>query len=123
MAHRRIRRLNEQLRREIAEALHNEVRDPRVQHLTVTAVETSPDLAQARVYVTGLTTEIDRKQAMAGAHAAAAFIRGRLAHRLRLRRVPELHFEFDETLEHALRIEQLLAEVRRPPQGEPDDEE
>jgi ribosome-binding factor A len=122
MAHRRIQRLNEQLKREIALTLQSEVRDPRVRHLTVTAVETSPDLGQARVFVTTLAAEEERKQVMAGARAAAAFVRGLLAQRLRLRRVPELHFEFDDTLAHALRIEQLLAEIHRPPGGEPDDE-
>lgn len=122
MASRRVKRLNEQLKREITEILRFEVKDPRVGLATVTAVEVTPDISQARVFVqpSGETNQED--QTMTGLHAAAPFVRSQLAQRLSLKHVPELHFEVDRSLERAQRIEQLLSEVLPPDDGasEPD---
>lgn len=118
---RRIPRLNEQLKREISDILRFETRDPRIGLVTVTAVETAPDLTEARVHVRLPGDEEERHSALAGLRAAAVFIRGELARRLRIRRVPVLEFEVDRTLEHALHIERLLAEVAPPPQ-EPEED-
>ena len=117
MAGLRIKRINEQLKREIAEILLGEVKDPRVGPVTVTAVSAAPDLTLARVFVTPLGTEEERRETMAGLRAAGAFIRAEIGRRLTLRRAPELRFEIDESLEHAQRIQRILAEVA------PDDEE
>jgi ribosome-binding factor A len=111
MAKRRLPRLNEQLRREISDLLHREVKDPRVGTGTVTEVRSAPDLSHARVFVT-LPAGEDREEALAGLMAAAPFIRGALSRRMQLRRVPEIHFEIDESLSHAMRIERLLQQVR-----------
>lgn len=121
MANRRIERLNEQLKRELTDVLLNEVRDPRVGRLTITEVRATPDLYHARVFVTSLGDEEERAQALEGLSAASAYIRGELGRRLHVRRIPELAFEWDETLEHARRIESLLREVRpaEPGPGEP----
>lgn len=91
--------------------MRNEVRDPRVGLATVTAVETSPELDHARVYVTTLGDEDERAEVLTGLRSAAAFIRGQLSRRLHMRRVPELHFEYDRMLDEASRIEQLLREA------------
>lgn len=109
--YRRTDRLNEQLRQEISLLVQHEVRDPRVGLATITAVETSPELDHARVYVTALGDAEAKQEAAQGLQRAAAFIRGQLGKRLHLRRVPELHFEVDRKLDEARRIEDLLREV------------
>ena len=109
--YRRTDRINELLREEIALMVRNEVRDPRVGLATITAVETSPELDHARVYITTLGDEQDRTEVLAGLASAAPFIRTQLSKRLRMRRVPELHFQYDRMLDEATRIEQLLREA------------
>ncbi len=117
--HRRVERLNEQFRRELMDILHNEVRDPRIGSLTVTQVEVTPDLYHAKIYLTSLDPET-RTSSLEGLDAAAPFIRREIGRRLHIRRAPELHFTWDETLAHAQRIERLLSEALRdaPPADE-----
>ena len=110
MANRRVERLNEQLRREISDILRRDVRDPRIGIPTITRVEVTPDLFMARVFVRAGGNAEERAAALEGLDGAAAFIRRELRG-LKVRRVPELRFEIDQTLEHASRIEQLLREV------------
>ena len=112
MATRRIQRLNEQLKREIAGILRSQVRDPRVLGVTVTAVEASPDLTLARVWVS-LPYDGERsRSALEGLRAAIPYVRRRLGAELKIRRVPELDFKQDLTLERAFRIEELLRGVQ-----------
>jgi ribosome-binding factor A len=111
MAH-RAERINEQFKRELSDILRNEVRDPRVAAVTVTRVEVTKDLYHARVFLTTLAAEPERESVIEGLEAASAFIRTELAQRVEVRRVPELAFRWDETLDQARRIESLLAEVR-----------
>lgn len=137
MAGKRAARLNEQFRREITSILRTQVRDPRVGMPTVTAVEVTPDLWMARVYVRpdptlappreleeSGTDEAGRIKAdlLAGLEAAAPYIRRELSGTLSLRRIPELRFQVDASIEHAARIHALLADVL--PQGSaPSDDE
>jgi ribosome-binding factor A len=114
---RRTDRLNEQLRQEVSLLVRDEVRDPRVGLVTITAVETSPELDHAKIYITALGDDEEKKAALAGLRSAAAFLRGQLGRRLHIRRIPELHFEIDRVLEEAGRIEALLRQVR--PEEEP----
>lgn len=118
MSNRRVARLNEQLRREVAGILQYEVKDPRIGPVTVTAARVSPDLQQARLFVAITGSDAERQETLAGLDAARAFIRSALAQRLELRRAPELRFEVDASLEHAQRIERLLGDVL-PPAGDP----
>jgi ribosome-binding factor A len=111
---RRTDRLNEQLKQEISLVVRSEVRDPRVGLATITAVQASPELDHAKVYVTALGTEEERDEILAGLRSAAPFIRKALSQRLQMRRVPELHFEADRVLAEAMRIEQLLREALPP---------
>ena len=100
-------RVADQIQREIALLVAREVADPRVGEVTVSGVDLSPDMRNARVLVTpGRDTDGD---ASVGAlNRAAGFLRSRLGRRVRMRRVPRLVFEHDRTLEHALRIDALI---------------
>ncbi len=118
---RRTDRINEQLRQEVSLLVRDEVRDPRVGMITITAVQTSPELDHARVYVTVLGDEEETEAAMAGLRSAAPFLRTQLSRRLHMRRVPELHFSLDRVLAEAQRIESLLREAL--PDSAPSDEE
>jgi len=121
--YRRTDRLNELLRQEISILLRGSVRDPAAQAATITAVDTSPELDHAKVYVTTLSEE-DRDEAVAGLRRAAAYLRRELGGRLHMRRVPELHFMVDRQLDEAMRIEHLLRDMDIPPEeSDPDDPE
>ena len=108
---RRLARVNSQLRREITRILRGEVRDPRVGAPVVTEVRVTSDLSFARVFVRLDGDRRERDQAMKGLAASASFIRGSLGAELHIRRVPELRFVEDTSLEHAARIEQILRDV------------
>ncbi len=120
--HRRVERLNEQFRRELMDILKNDVRDPRIGALTVTQVDVTPDLYHAKVYLTSIEPE-SRASSLEGLDAAAPFIRREIGKRLHIRRAPELHFTWDETLEHAQRIERLLSEALPDSDAADDDNE
>jgi ribosome-binding factor A len=109
--YKRTDRVNEQLKQEIAVLVRGQVRDPRVGLATVTAVETSPELDHAKVYVTTLGDAEEQAAVLEGLRSAAPFIRSQLGKRLHMRRIPELHFEYDRVLEEAMRIERLLREA------------
>lgn len=122
MAGHRIERVNEQLRRELSQIVVGEVKDPRVGPLSITRVVTAPDLTLARVFVQIIGDEDERKETFTGLRAATPFIRTALGQRLPMRRVPELRFEPDRNLEHALRIEELLKEAAPPEEPSTDEE-
>lgn len=111
MASKRIARLNEQLKREIAELVRTSVRDPRVGLVSITGVQVSTDLSHARVFIRALGGESERAESLAGLVAAAPFLRRSLGQVLHIRKIPELHFQEDRSLEQAQRIEEILAEV------------
>jgi ribosome-binding factor A len=111
MPSKRLARLSEQLRREIAELLRTSVRDPRVGGVTVTAVHVSADLSTARVHVRVPREKAERSATLEGLDAAAPFLRRTLGRTLHVRRIPELRFLEDTSFERAQRIEDLLAEV------------
>ena len=112
---RRIERLNEQLKRELAIHIRGGLRDPRIQGVAVTAVRTTPDLNLARVLVRLEGTDAEKRQTLDGLDRAAPFLRRMLGRELRIRRVPELDFREDVSQQRADRIEELLSEVR--PEG------
>jgi ribosome-binding factor A len=111
MTSHRVARLNEQVKRELTDILRNVLRDPRVSDVTVTRVQTTSDLQQSRIFITTLAGDDKRQTIMEGLRAARAFLRSGLAQRIQLRRAPELLFEWDTGLDHARRIEELLAQV------------
>ena len=106
-------KLAEQIRQEVSDILAREVRDPGIGFLTLTRVKVAPDLQQARVYYTILGDPAERKKAARALDRALPFIRRALAMRLNMRRVPELAFQFDESVAHQARVEELLEEIKR----------
>src|SRR5688572_26606286 len=111
MASTRPSRVGDQLRAEISELLAREVHDPGIGFLTITEVKMSPDLQVARVYYTTLGDEAARRETAKALQRATGFFRKRVGERLQLRRVPELHFQFDESVMHQDRVEQILREL------------
>ena len=111
MMTKRLARLNEQLKREISELVLRKVRDPRVGLVTITSVEVAGDLGSARVYVRTQDPNDELNESLAGLEAAAPFLRRELGRTLHLRRVPELRFQQDHSLDQARRIEEILSDV------------
>jgi len=119
--HRRVERLNQLLREELSNLIRRELQDPRIGSVTVTGVEVTPDLRHATVYVRTLRSEPPMEETLAGLASAEGYLRGLLGKELHLRRIPELRFEEDRTLDRARRIEALLDEVRRSDEDDADD--
>lgn len=109
---RRTERLNHLLRQEITDLLRREAKDPRLAVMvSVTRVSVSADLHHAKVYVSVMGTDDEKKGLLAGLHAASGFLRRELASRLTLRFTPELTFAYDNTMEEAGKVIQLIDEV------------
>jgi ribosome-binding factor A len=108
-------RVAEEIRHEISILLAGELKDPRILGLvTVTEVRLTPDLRQARVFVSVMGTEAEQASTLEGLDAASGFVRRELTERLRLRRAPEIHWVLDKSGEYGARIEDLLRQVKRP---------
>lgn len=122
MADRRSSRLNEQLKREISAILSRKVRDPRVGSLIVTEARVTPDLWSARIFIRPGDPHREMNEVLAGLEAATPFIRKELSRVLHIRRVPELRFMHDTTLDSAARIEEVLREVLPSDTREEEDE-
>jgi ribosome-binding factor A len=106
----RMRRVNEAIRETLAEAV-GELKDPRIGFVTITAVKTSPDLRQARVYVSVLGNERRREKTLEGLQSAHGVLQAKLATELRMKRTPLLAFEYDPTVEEGVRMSQLIDEL------------
>jgi ribosome-binding factor A len=104
----RAQRVGDQIQRELAELLREEVKDPRVHRLTVTSVEVSSDLSHAKVFFTQLTGRENAADTIQGLQHAAGYLRSELSHRLKLYSVPQLHFVYDESIEAGMRLSQLI---------------
>ena len=104
----RSRRIAEQVQRELSDIIRLELKDPRVGMITLTDVEMTPDNAHARVYFTLLGDASRIEEAQAGLQHAAGYLRTELAHRLKIRIVPQLHFEYDASVERGIRLHQLI---------------
>jgi ribosome-binding factor A len=104
----RMRRVNEAVREVVSARLAEGLRDPRIGFVTVTSVETSPDLRQARVYVSVLGTDEERSDTMAGLDSAHGVLQQAVATELRMKHTPTLQFVFDESIDRGMRISELL---------------
>jgi ribosome-binding factor A len=108
----RMRRVNESVRQVLSEALL-ELKDPRIGFVTVTGVETSADLRHAKVFVSVLGNERKQLKSLAGLEAAHGVLQARISRELRLKRTPQLAFEYDPTVEHGVRMSALIDELAR----------
>lgn len=102
-------RVAEQIQRELAELLRQEVKDPRVQMITLTGVEVTRDYAHAKVFYT--TLEGASKAVQEGLERASGFLRSQLAHAMKLRITPQLHFVYDASVEHGAHLSQLIEQA------------
>ena len=128
MSSRRQQRVEEMLRREIAQILlRGELRDPRLHPasaISITGADVSADLGVAKVYIDVLTEALRREDVLAALQKAAGLIRTKLGERLRLKRTPELRFDIDESIVRGARVEAILAEIAEaeaPPRPDDDD--
>jgi ribosome-binding factor A len=104
-------RVAEQIQRELADLIQMEVKDPRVGLVTLTGVEVTQDYAHAKVYFTTMKSAEQAPKAQAGLEHAAGFLRSQLAHRMKLRIMPQLHFIYDTSVENGVRLSQLIDEA------------
>lgn len=104
----RLRRVAEQIQRELSEILRTELKDPGVGLVTITDVEMSPDLTHAKIFFTTLGDAGALSQSQRGLRRAAGFLRAALGNRLRIHSTPELHFEYDASVERGVRLTQLI---------------
>ena len=115
-------RIDELLRQEIGQALEREVTDPAIGFVTVTDVETSSDLAHAKVWVSVIGTEDERKATLAALRRAMPFIRHGLGSKIQMRRIPQLDVRLDESIQRGSRVLQILNELeegRTPDESKP----
>jgi ribosome-binding factor A len=104
-------RIDQLLRQEIGDVLARDVQDPRIGFVTVTGVDTSPDLHQATVYVSVLGSAKKRDATLAGLQSSHGVLQGRVNSELHLKRTPQLTFEYDPTVERGVRLSRLIDEL------------
>lgn len=109
----RANRVGEQMKKELGDIISRKIKDPRVGFVTVTDVEVTGDLQQATVYITVLGGEEQRENTLRGLAKAKGFIRSEIGQRIRLRKTPEILFEFDESIDQGNRIESLIREINQ----------
>jgi ribosome-binding factor A len=111
MAGARMRKVNEAVREVVSAHIAEDLSDPRIGFVTVTAVDTSPDLRLARVYVTVLGDASARAEALDGLHSAGGYLQARIAEEIRMKRTPALRFLYDESTDRGMRISSLIDEA------------
>src|ERR671918_2872414 len=104
----RMRRINEVLREVVGAAISSDLNDPRIGFVTVTSIETTPDLRAARVYVSVLGSPEEREATLAGLRSSHGVIQARIARETRMKRTPTLTFHYDDAIERGVRISELL---------------
>lgn len=113
MAKVRVGRVSEQIKKELSQIIQMELKDPRIGFITVTGVETTSDLSQARIYLSVLGSDEQKEATLKALASATGFLRSELGKRMKLRHTPELLFKFDSSIEYGSRIESMLAEINR----------
>ncbi|WP_226087379.1 30S ribosome-binding factor RbfA [Mesobacillus sp. S13] len=119
----RVNRVGEQMKKELGDIISRKIKDPRVGFVTVTDVQVTGDLQQAKVYISVLGDEQQREDTLKGLAKAKGFIRTEIGQRIRLRKTPELIFEFDETMAYGNRINSLIHELHRDEQPGKEEQE
>src|SRR5690625_1038460 len=111
MSNIRANRVAEQIKKEIGEILTQKIKDPRIGFVTITDVEVTGDLQQAKIYISVLGDEDKKEETLVGLAKANGFIRSEIGQRIRLRKTPEISFHFDEAHEYGSRIEAILRDL------------
>jgi ribosome-binding factor A len=114
----RASRVGEQMKKELGDIIGRKIKDPRIGFVTVTDVQVSGDLQQAKVFISVLGDEEQRQNTLKGLAKAKGFIRSEIGQRIRLRKTPEIQFEFDESIDYGNRIETLLHQLNSESQKE-----
>ncbi|TDL89596.1 30S ribosome-binding factor RbfA [Vibrio vulnificus] len=107
----RSNRVGEQMKKELSEIIGRKIKDPRIGFVTVTDVAVTGDLQQATVYISVLGDQEQREKTLQGLAKAKGFMRSEIGQRIRLRKTPELFFEFDESVDYGNRIESLISQI------------
>ncbi|MBY0120650.1 30S ribosome-binding factor RbfA [Bacillus sp. S/N-304-OC-R1] len=107
----RANKVGEQMKKELGDIIGRKIKDPRVGFVTVTDVQVTGDLQQATVFISVLGDEEQRENTLKGLAKAKGFIRSEIGQRIRLRKTPEIFFEFDESIDYGNRIESLLHQI------------
>ncbi|MCM3569058.1 30S ribosome-binding factor RbfA [Neobacillus mesonae] len=110
MSH-RPNRVGEQMKKELSDIIGRKIKDPRIGFVTVTDVQVTGDLQQAKVFISVLGDDEQKENTLKGLAKAKGFIRSEIGHRIRLRKTPEIIFEFDESIDYGNRIETLIHEL------------
>src|SRR6478752_657453 len=118
----RANRVGEQMKKELGDIIGRKIKDPRIGFVTVTDVQVTGDLQQAIVYISVLGDDQQRENTLLGLAKARGFIRSEIGQRIRLRKTPEITFEFDESIDYGNRIESLLHEIKKEEQAKEQDE-
>jgi ribosome-binding factor A len=108
----RANRVGEQMKKELSDIIGRKIKDPRIGFVTVTDVQVSGDLQQAKVYISVLGDEEQRENTLKGLAKAKGFIRTEVGQRIRLRKTPEIIFEWDESMEYGNRINTILHQLQ-----------
>lgn len=108
MENTRANRVAEQMKKEVGEIINQKLKDPRIGFVTVTDIELTNDLQHATIFISVLGDETEKEESLIGLSKAGGFIRSEIGKRIRLRKVPEIVFKFDEAHEHGNRIESIL---------------
>lgn len=103
-----MRRVNEAVREVLSGHITDDLKDPRIGFVTVTGVETSPDLRHARVYVSVLGSEEQKADALTGLQSAAGYLQSKVGQELRMKHTPTLDFQYDDSVDRGMRITELL---------------
>jgi ribosome-binding factor A len=109
----RANRVGEQMKKELSDIIGRKIKDPRIGFVTVTDVQVTGDLQQAKVYISVLGDDEQKENTLKGLAKATGFIRTEIGHRIRLRKTPEIIFEFDESVDYGNRIETLLHQLHK----------
>lgn len=109
----RANRIAEQMKQELSDIISRRLKDPRVGFVTITDVDVTGDLQQAKVYFTVLGDEEKKAETLEALEKASGFIRSEIGSRIRLRKTPEIFFEFDESIDYGNRIEKLLSDLNK----------
>ncbi|MBN2707319.1 MAG: 30S ribosome-binding factor RbfA [Deltaproteobacteria bacterium] len=117
----RCRRIGDQLKVEISAMLQREIKDPRIGFITVQDVEVAPDLSQAFVYYTVLGNAEEKDATLVGLNSTAGFMRREIGRRLHLKRIPEMQFRYDDSIDKGEHLEEVFGRIRKEERSEQSD--